>query len=312
MGTRSMICFDWAMKHQLCHKKNFSILEGFLSELLRKEVIIKQIVKSDENRKHEFGRFNQVEILAEMDKQEFVIIELQYGGIADYYYRMRNAISKSAADFINKGAPYSEVRKAYSVNIVYFELEAGYDYIYHGTITKFTGLHTQNELHLKNLYRRICCTTLVGDFNPEYYIIATSEFNCEPKDTLDEWIYYLTNSKIKDNFTAKGINKARRILSEGNLTDEEKHQEWRCIHERRIKDSEIETAILEGERARKAEEEAGLKKGEAIGLEKGEAKVLEQIVINGKNGGLSLEQTQLITKLSIEQITKILKRNNLL
>ena len=38
--TCSMISFDWAMKRLLRNKANFEVLEGFLSELLRRRIII--------------------------------------------------------------------------------------------------------------------------------------------------------------------------------------------------------------------------------------------------------------------------------
>jgi len=75
--------------------------------------------------------------------------------------------------------------------------------------------------------------------------------------------------------------------------------------------SVIDDAMTKGEAI-------GLTKGEAIGLEKGrveglekgraegEAQTLERIVIDSKNNGLSLEQIQSITKLSIKQITEML------
>ena len=62
--------------------------------------------------------------------------------------------------------------------------------------------------------------------------------------------------------------------------------------------------------------EKGRAEGESIGLEKGraegEVKALERVVVESKRNGFSIEQIQLITKLTIEQITEILKRNNML
>jgi predicted transposase/invertase (TIGR01784 family) len=93
-----------------------------------------------------------------------------------------------------------------------------------------------------------------------------------------------------------------------------------------------ELALYEGyqdaiwyERGIKAEyEEIGMEKGkaegkaigEAIGLEKGKAegKAENQIetVLNAHQAGLSLEQIQMITKLTAEQITEILKQHKLI
>ena len=47
--TRSMISFDWAMKRLLRNKANFEALEGFLSELLRRKIIIHNILESASN-----------------------------------------------------------------------------------------------------------------------------------------------------------------------------------------------------------------------------------------------------------------------
>ena len=56
-----------------------------------------------------------------------------------------------------------------------------------------------------------------------------------------------------------------------------------------------------------------LEKGEAIGLEKGEAigetKTLERVVIEADRNGFSVEQIQLLTKLTPEQINQILKQH---
>ena len=40
MKTRNMISFDWAMERLLRNKADFGILEGFLSELLRRDITI--------------------------------------------------------------------------------------------------------------------------------------------------------------------------------------------------------------------------------------------------------------------------------
>ena len=38
MKNRGMISFDWAMKRLLRNKANFEVLEGLLSELLRRKI----------------------------------------------------------------------------------------------------------------------------------------------------------------------------------------------------------------------------------------------------------------------------------
>jgi hypothetical protein len=72
-----MVSFDWAMKRLLRNKANFEVLEGFLSELLRRKIIIRNIVESGSNPTHKNDKTNIVDILVEADNRELVTIELQ-------------------------------------------------------------------------------------------------------------------------------------------------------------------------------------------------------------------------------------------
>ena len=297
MGTRNMISFDWAIKRLLRNKANFEVLEGFLSELLRRKIMIKSIIESESNQESSRDKYNQVDILVEADSKELVIIELQFYGQDDYFQRMLYGASKAITEHIQKGDPYTKVRKVYSISIVYFDLGIGEDYVYHG-ITHFTGLHTLDELQLGEKQRSLYDKSHVGDLYPEYYILKVKNFDDVAKDTLDEWIYYLKNNTIRDDFTAQGIGKAREILSFDLLTEEEKKRYWREAESERIRDSEINTAFTDGIIK-------GMEKGEAIGLEKGKAESNKQVVINSHRAGLSVEVIAAITGLTVGQVAEI-------
>ena len=285
MTTRSMISFDWAMKRLLREKANFEVLEGFLSELLRRKIIIKHIGESESTPTDKNSKTNRVDIFVEADEKELVIIELQYNDQNDYFQRMLYGVSKSITEHIYKGEPYSKVRKVYSVNIVYFNLGKGEDYVYHG-FTNFRGLHTHDELELNEEQLKFCNKTLPGDLYPEYYIIRIRGFGEIAKDTLDEWIYYLKTNKIRDDFTAKGLDKAREVLAFDNLSDEEKAEYWRNIEADRIKLSEIETAIF---------------KGRIEGKEEGKIEIALKMLTDG----VSIENVSKYTGLSSEQIKNL-------
>ncbi len=48
------------------------------------------------------------------------------------------------------------------------------------------------------------------DLYPEYYLIKAGDFNENAvNDTLDEWVYFLKTGNVKDDFKAKGIDKAK-------------------------------------------------------------------------------------------------------
>ena len=77
-------------------------------------------------------------MLAEDSKGELIIIEVQNNRELDYFHRMLYGASKAITDYINEGQEYGVIRKVYSINIVYFELGQGKDYVYHGR-TSFKG-----------------------------------------------------------------------------------------------------------------------------------------------------------------------------
>jgi hypothetical protein len=160
------------------------------------------------------------------------------------------------------GAPYHTLKKVYSINLLYFDLGQGEDYVYRGT-TSFTGLHYGDTLQLSLQQRQAFGIEEVYQLYPEYYVIKINEFDDVAKDSLDEWIYYFKHSEVKQEFTARGLDQVREHMRVARLSKEE-----RRAYERHLEQLSSERSVLET--ARREGEELGLKKGEQIGLEKGE------------------------------------------
>lgn len=257
----NLIRFDWAMKRLLRQKANFDILEGFLSELLKEDIIIQQLLESESNQEEATLKFNRVDILAINSKKEFIIIELQNNSEADYLHRMLYASSKVVTEHFNLGEPYANVKKVYSVNILYFNLGQGDDYVYHGT-TQFRGIHQGDVLGLSESQKKSFSKDEVFHIYPEYYIIKVNNFNDLAKDSLDEWIYYLKNNKIKDGSKAKGLYEVQKKLEYEDLTEQEK------INYRKA----IENIVIDADVIRTGRQEArdaGWKEGRKEGIEQG-------------------------------------------
>ncbi|MDR2679944.1 MAG: Rpn family recombination-promoting nuclease/putative transposase [Tannerella sp.] len=244
-GERVLISFDYALKRLLRNKANFEVLEGFLSELLMRDISVKAIGESESNKEDSVDKSNRVDILVEAESGEIMLIELQFRFEIDYLHRMLYGTSKTITERMVQGSEYVEVKKVYSINIVYFDLGQGKDYVYHGR-THFTGLHRKDELHLSMAQRKTFGRKMAGDIYPEYYILKVNNFNDVAKDTLDEWIYFLKHNVIKDEFKAKGLKKARKALDRDNLTPEER-KAYDYMQEQRSRDlSAIASTKLEG------------------------------------------------------------------
>lgn len=233
MNSRNLIRFDWAIKRLLRNKADFSVLEGFLSELLKDEINIQIILESESNQRIDSDKYNRVDILVKNSHDELVIIEIQNENEYDYFHRMAYGTAKVLTEYISVGEPYKNIKKVYSINIVYFDLGQGEDYIYHGK-TDFIGLHTSDKLKLSTKQ-----TELLGgkiepfQIFPEYYVIKVNNFNNIAKDSLDQWIYYFKNNEIQDTFNAKGLNKAKELWRVDNLSDDERKKYMKHVEDLR-------------------------------------------------------------------------------
>jgi len=302
MSNKNIIRFDWAMKRLLRNKADYAVLEGFLSVVLGEDIKIVTINDSESNQEHAEDKFNRVDILVENNNGELFIIEMQNNSEVDYLFRMLYGVSKAVTEQLKKGDRYSKIRKIYHINIVYFRLGDGEDYVYHG-IADFRGIHKNNVLKLTEEQKKFFVKENVEDIFPEYYILCVRDFDDFAKNSLDEWIYYLKNTEIPDNFTARGLKEAREQLLYDNLSDEEKKAYDHHVNQTRYEQNVVEDAYESGHFDGEA---IGLEKGEAIGLEKGEAKSLKKVVINSNRAGYSIEDISAITGLTKEDIIRIL------
>ena len=288
----NLIRFDWAMKRLLRDKSNYVVLEGFLSTLLGEDLHICRFLESESNQTDEEDKFNRVDMLVEDTKGELLIVEVQNNRELDYFHRMLYGVSKTISEYINLGNDYDKVRKVYSINIVYFDLGQGKDYIYHGK-TIFRGLHDPNDvLKLSVRQRELFIGKDAGDIFPEYYVLRVNDFDKVAKTPLDEWIKFLKTGEIDSSATAKGLPEARERLRIDSLSEAEKRAYVNHMEALRYQRSVIKTGIIEGRAEGRAEglvegKAQGLAEGKAQGLAEGKAQGLAEGLAKGKEEGKS-------------------------
>lgn len=221
MAKKQLIRFDWAIKKLLRDKANFDILEGFLTVLLNEEITIEQILDSESNKETEDDRYNRVDILVKDAKGDLVIIEVQNSKEYDYFHRMVYGTAKVITEHIGQGEPYASVKKVVAITIAYFDLGQGSDYVYHGFNT-FRGIHNDEVLTLAKRQQELYHKESIHEIFPEYWIIKADKFDNRIEDKLDEWVYFLKNSEVLDEFTAPGLVAAKEKLDALQMTEEER------------------------------------------------------------------------------------------
>jgi hypothetical protein len=279
------IRFDWAMKRLLRNKANFAVLEGLLTTLLGETILIQKLLESESNQEDEFDKYNRVDMLAENSKGELILIEVQNNNEYAYFQRMLFGASKLVTEYINRGEGYDQVRKVYSVNIVYFSLGCGKDLVYHGK-TEFRGIHQGDILELTPFQKQTFKVDSVSQLYPEYYILKVNDFNQVAKSPLEEWIYYLNTGDIPDTATAPGLNEARQRLKLDRMTKEELNAYYRHLDNIVILRDNIFTERAEG----RAE---------------GEREARIQIARNLKKAGIPVEVIVKSSGLTVDEVKKI-------
>lgn len=283
------IRFDWAMKHMLRDKSNFGILEGFISVLLGDEVKIVEILESESNQDSDTDKFNRVDIKAKNSKGHLIIVEVQLTRQLYYLQRILYGTCKAITEHINIGDKYDQVKKVYSISILYCDYGQGDDYVYHG-MTTFKGLHTRNELRVNTKEEGVIVPRLPREVFPEYYLVRVNVYDKIPETPLDEWMTYLKEGKIKENTRTPGLQEVKKKLQYLSMTPKE----------RRAYDAHMDNIMVQNDVLDTARDE-----GRAEGLEEGRAEGIAIVAKNMIASGMDDEMISTVTGLSPAEIAAL-------
>ena len=244
--------FDWAVKRMVRDKANFGVLEGLITVLLGETVHIVELLESEGNQESEDDKFNRVDIKAKNDRGEIFIVEVQLTRQLYYLERILYGVAKTLTEHIKLGRLYNEVKKVYSISIVYFDLGQGNDYLYHGQST-FKGVHTHDTLLISSKENDVIKMRTPEQVFPEYYIIRVNEFNDVAKTPLEEWLDYLKNGHIKDDTTTPGLSEAKEKLQYLSMNKADRLAYERHLDAIMVQEDVLNTAKVEGRAEGRAE-----------------------------------------------------------
>ena len=192
------------------------------------------------------AKSNRVDIKAKNSKDEIILVEIQLEHQADFLERILFGVSKTIIEHIGKSQNYTNVKKVYSINILYFNLGQGKDYIYHGT-NSFKGLNTGDTLAFNKRERKGYQRKEKANIFPEYYIIRVNQFEKESAETpLEEWMLYLRDGYIHPDTTTPGLQKARECLRILSMPEAERKAYERFLYDKVSEEDTIETAREDG------------------------------------------------------------------
>ena len=299
------IRFDWAIKRLLRQKANFDVLEGFLTVFIGEEVKIVEILESEGNQQTPDDKFNRVDIKARNSKGEIILVEVQNTSELYYLERILYGVAKAITEHIHLGDTYKEVKKVYSISILYFDIGKGADYLYVGQ-NEFIGVHTNDQLVITAKEKGVLVQKSPAEIFPEYILVRVNEFDKVAVTPLEEWVAYLKSGVIKENTTAPGLQEARKKLQYYSMTDAERYAYDEHLNAVMIQNDVLGNAREEGLAEGRAE---GLTQGRAEGLTQGRAEgraeAKKDIVKSMLSNGLSVEQAAKYSGLTVEEVESI-------
>ncbi|MCQ4873066.1 PD-(D/E)XK nuclease family transposase [Butyricimonas paravirosa] len=288
------IRFDWAIKRLLRNKANFGVLEGLLTVLLGKGIHIIDILESEGNQQSGDDKFNRVDIKARNSEDEIILVEVQITREIYFLERILYGVAKAITEHIELGDVYSEVKKVYSISILYFDIGKGDDYLYHGQ-NSFVGVHTGDLLQVTTKEKDAIVRRLPSEIFPEYFLIRVNEFNKVAVTPLEEWIDYLKSGHIRPDTQAPGLAEARQKLIYYNMDKTEREAYDRHVDAIMIQNDVLGTAKFEGLME-------GRMEGREEGRIEGEKKKQLEIARTMKTDGISTDVIAKYTGVSPTEI----------
>lgn len=280
------IMFDWAMKHMLRDKANFGILEGLVSVLLGEEITIVELLESESNQVSDNDKFNRVDIKAKNSKGHLIIVEVQLTRQLHYLQRILYGTCKAITEHINIGQKYDQVKKVYSISILYCDYGQGDDYVYHGE-TRFKGIHTGTDLMVTLKEDGVIVPHLPREVFPEYYLVRVNVYDKIPETPLDEWMTYLKTGKVKEDTRTPGLQEVKKKLQYLSMSPKERREYDAHIDTIMVQNDVLDTAREEGlaeglEEGKKIGRAEGLEEGRAEGKAEGRAEGLAEGLEEGR------------------------------
>jgi predicted transposase/invertase (TIGR01784 family) len=306
---KKLVRFDWAIKYILRNKANFDVLEAFLSNLLKEDIEVLDILESESNQEAENRKFNRVDLKCKDSQGRHIIIEIQNQREADYLQRLLWGTSKAVVEGLELGGKYSEVVKVISISILYHTMRVdekeNTDFIYYG-VTDLIGIHTKKPLVLhESIAKNKKVSVVTGkDVFPEYYMIYVEKFQDMIDEAIDEWVYFFKHGSIRDDFKSPGILLAAKKLDYLMMSEEDRRAYDGYLaylgQELGIIDSAKDEGRVEGRAEGRAE-------GIAEGMEQGKKEATKEMAKKLLNNGLEVEFVIKITGLSKREIEDLLE-----
>ena len=294
---KPLISFDYAIKYLLRDKKDYSIVEGFLSALLKtqgyKPIKIISILESESNKEDPLTKKSLADMIVEDSDHQRYVIEIERNLKEGFVHKSCFNTSRLIVDNLGQGANYMNIVKVIHVSLLYFDMEDT-GTIYHGK----TIIHDIDKNHpLKMSFKQgdTLKNMIASSVFPEYFYIFIPSFDDKIQKDIDEWLYVMKHDEVpEETHPSPCMALVEEKLNLLKMTQTERNHY--IAYKKDIIDSkdQMDTALRKG---REQGLKEGMKKGLEKGIKKGKEEGLKEGMKKGKEEGAYETKVQIIKEL---------------
>jgi predicted transposase/invertase (TIGR01784 family) len=287
-SDKSLVSFDYAIKYLLKDKSDYDIVEGFISTLIGsagyKPVKIKALLESASNKEEQDLKGSIADLIVEDTEGSKYIVEIDRSYTSLFLHKACFNSSRLIVDSVSSGDDYSTIKKIIHINLLYFPFGKAKVPMHHAK----TIFHEIDSSHPQNLHLADMGMQFFDAHNifPEYFIISVPLFNDIIQNEMDEWLYMMKHSEIKEDFKSPYMKKVAERL---NI----------------LKMTKTERKIYQAYRSESLKKRDYIVSAEDKGREEGKAKRDTEIAIKMLAKGKAIEEIMEFTDLPLAEIEKL-------
>jgi len=221
---KPLISFDYAIKYLLKDKGDYEIVEGFISALLTSEgykpVKIKALLDGESNKESRYLKRSIADVIVEDEQGNNYIVEIDRAYTDLFLNKAVFNTSRLIVDNLGANQDYLQIKKVFHINLLYFPFENTKAPLHHGKVIFHEIDHTHPvDVHLID---RGMHTFDAHNIFPEYFIVSIPLFDDVIKEEIDEWLYLMKYSEVKEDFKSPYMQKVAQRLSILKMTNQER------------------------------------------------------------------------------------------
>ena len=256
---KPLISFDFAIKYLLKNKGDYDIIEGFISALFASQgyppIKINALLDTESNKEELALKRSIADLVVEDGEGNKYIVEIERAYTPNFMHKACFNSSRLVVDGIYGNQDYTTIKKIFHISLLYFSTREMLKPIYHGK----TIVHEVDTKHPVDV--RIANEGLVI-FNtpnvfPEYFFISVPMFDDIINSEIDEWLYVMKHSEIKQGFKSPYMAKVAERLAVIKMSAEERNEyiyyQKQSVHSQDILQSAEAKGKVEGKIEEKME-----------------------------------------------------------